>query len=311
VQFTDADYHFASGLYLHGANHGQFNRSWGIFDSGYPNKLLVNRKAIIPVEQQEQVALVYLTAFVLENVQAESGYLPLFKDYRSGRDWLPDLVLLNQFHESSASILCAYEEDLDLHTGTCGIDSIRASGLALWKEGRIPKKWGDYRNNAVFLGWNNEEDSIPGYYQIFLDTFEIAELEGSLALTFLAADAQMDPGERIEDADVDPEKEDAMEDAEPIDFSIVLSDKAGVAYTVRLGDYLKLQPAIKPEVFKSRLFWNDPESEVILQYVSIPLEGIRNEEDRAILPGAISSITFVFDAEEKGTVLLDQLGFSR
>jgi len=311
VEFTDSAYHFASGLYLHGANHGQFNRSWGIFDNRYPNKLLVNRKAIIPVEQQEQVALVYLTAFVLENVQAESGYLPLFKDYRTGRDWLPDLVHLNQFHESSASILCAYEEDLDLYTGTCGIDSIRASGLALWKEGRIPKKWGDYRNNAVFLGWNNEEDSIPGYYQIFLDTSEIAELKGSLALTFLAADAQMDPGERIEDADVDPEKEDAMEDAEPIDFSIVLSDKAGVAYTVRLGDYLKLQPAIKPEVFKSRLFWNDPESEVILQYVSIPLEGIRNEEDRAILPGAISSITFVFDAEKKGTVLLDQLGFAR
>jgi len=324
VQFNDSAYHFASGLYLHGANHGQFNRSWGIFDNGYPNSLLLNRKAIIPVEQQEQVALVYLTAFVLENVFPGSGYLPLFKDYRSGRNWLPDLVHLNQFHESSASILCEYEEDLDLRTGTCGIDSIQASGLALWKEGRIPKKWGDYRNNAVFLGWNNEDDSIPGHYRIFLESSFMANLEGSLALTFLAADAQMDPGKRKEDSEKETENQDSMdqeensvedtkeddEDSEPIDFSIVLSDTTGVEYTVRLGDYLKLQPAIKPEIFKSRLFWTDDESEVILQYVSIPLDGIKMEDDRAISAGAISSISFIFDAEKKGTLLLDQLGFS-
>ncbi len=334
VQFTDSLYHFASGLYLHGANHGQFNRSWGLFDNSYPNKLLVNRKAIIPAEQQEKVALVYLTAFVLESVQPGSGYLPLFKDYRTGRHWLPDLVQLNQFHESSANILCDYEEDLDLSTGTSGIDSIGASGLALWKEGRIPKKWGDYRNNGVFLGWNNEDDSIPGYYQIFLDTSKLAELEGSLALTFLAADAQMDPGKRMEDAGKDPEKEEAIEDAdsevdpekkrdekakaekeeaeeEPIDFSIVLKDTAGVAYTVRMGDYLKLQPALKPAIFKSRLFWDDPESEVILQYVSIPLEQVKDSLDHSVSAGAISSITFIFDAEKKGTLLLDQLGFAR
>ncbi len=357
VQFTDSGYHFASGLYLHGANHGQFNRSWGLFDNSYPNKLLVNRKTIIPAEQQEKVALVYLTAFVLESVHPGSGYLPLFKDYRTGRHWLPDLVYLNQFHESSAHILCAYEEDLDLSTGTCGIDSIGAGGLALWKEGRIPKKWGDYRNNGVFLGWNNEEDSIPGYYQIFLDRSRIAELEGSLALTFLAADAQMDPGKRIEDAETDPETEDAIEDAdseadpekekdkkakaekeggdaegnkddvendegdaeedkddaeeEPIDFSIVLTDTAGVAYTVRMGDYLKLQPALKPVIFKSRLFWDDPESEVVLQYVSIPLEQVKDSLDHAVSAAAISSITFLFDAGKKGTLLLDQLGFAR
>ncbi|MCK4880713.1 MAG: hypothetical protein KAS82_08640, partial [Bacteroidales bacterium] len=330
VQFKDSAYHFASGLYLHGANHGQFNRSWGIFDNGYPNNLLLNRKAIIPVEQQEKVALVYLTAFVLESCNPGIGYLPLFKDYRSGRSWLPDIVHLNQFHESSATILCEYEEDLDLTTGSCGVDSIAASGLALWKEGRIPKKWGDYRNNGVFLGWNNDHDSIPGYYRIFLDSSIAGELEGSLALTFLAADAQIDPGKRQDDStresddtekesdDTKKESDDTEKDSEeedsddqvPVDFSIVLTDTSGIEYSVRLGDYQKLQPAIKPEVFKSRLFWDDPESEVIMQYVSIPLEKIRNSEDNPISAGAICSICFIFDAEKKGTLLLDQVGFA-
>jgi Cutinase len=341
VGFRDSSYHFAAGLYLHGANHGQFNRSWGIFDTGYPRSLFVNRKAIIPVEQQEKVALVYLTAFVLESLEPGSGYLSLFKDYRSGRDWLPDLVHLSQFHESSARILCDYEEDLDLLTGSWGIDSICADSMALWKEGRIPKKWGNQRNNGVFLGWNNEKDSLPGYYRIVLNTdaFEAAEdLDDFRYLSFLAADAQIDPGERTDSTDLDADEDEEKaadgntdekangaadelaedeeepgeeEDPVPVDFSIVLSDTLGREYPVKLGDYHVLQPALKPMVFKSRLFWEDPESEVVLQYVAIPLEAFKNKEVRAISAGAIRSISFVFDAEKKGTVLLDQIGFSR
>jgi dienelactone hydrolase len=360
VQFNDSIYHFASGLYLHGANHGQFNQSWGIFDNGYPNSLLLNRKAIIPVEQQEKVALVYLSAFVFQSLDPVSGYLPLFKDYRTGRNWLPGLVYLNQFSESSATILCDYEEDLDLTTGSRGVDSIEASGLALWKEGRIPKKWGDYRNNGVFLGWNNEDDSIPGHYRIVLDSSMTHPLEDALALTFLAADAQIDPGERPDTSSLESgnsgdaddgsgnsgdaddgsgnsgdaddgsgnagpddskkgarkkdknadKEEDKEEDQVPIDFQIVLTDTSGFEYRVRLGDFQKLQPAIKPEVFKSRLFWDDAESEVVVQYVCVPLERFRNGLNEPVSSGAIRSICFLFDAEKKGTLLLDQLGFA-
>ena len=348
VRFTDSTYHFAAGLYLHGANHGQFNTSWGIFDHGYPQNMLLNRRAIIPVEQQEKVALVYLTAFVMESFHPGSGYLSLFKDYRSGQRWLPDLVHLNQFHESMAVILCNYEEDLDLSTGSRAIDSIGADGLALWKEGRIPKKWGDQRNNGVFLGWNNEKDSVPGYYQLHLDSTCMEALEGNTLLTFLAADAQVDPGERMDTtkADAKPanakskvkkgeskakkgesidegkggdedkgdkeDKEDKEEDEEPVpvDFNIVLSDSAGREFRVRLGDHLKLQPPIKPQVFKSGLFHDDPESEVILQYIAIPLEAFLNAQEENICVQAIRSIRFEFDAEKKGSVIIDQLGFT-
>ncbi len=333
VQFEDSAYHFAAGLYLHGANHGQFNRSWGIFDQGYPGYLFLNRKAIIPVEQQEKVALVYLTAFVMESCYPGTGYLPLFKDYRSGRSWLPDLVQLNQFHESSATIVCAYEEDLDLSTGSYGVDSIVSSGLALWKEGRIPKKWGTHRNNGVFLGWNNEKDSIPGSYTIYLDSSLASQIEGSLALTFLAADAQIDPGKRLDDDDEESEDEESDEESEnsendsgkakkakdedddedpvPVDFMLVLTDTIGLEYRLKLGDFQYLQPPIKPTVFKSKLFWEDAESEVTLQYVYLPLKNIKSISGRAVSAEAIRSISFVFDAEKEGTLLLDQLGFSR
>jgi hypothetical protein len=349
VKFTDSVYHFASGLYVHGANHGQFNQTWGLFDAGYPTYLFLNRQAIIPVKKQEQVALAYLFAFVKESVEPGSGYLPLFKDYRYGRHWLPELVYLNQFHESSASIICEYDEDLDLTTGTAGVDHILAKDLSLWKEGRIPKKWGNYRNNGVFLGWNNKKDSIPGAYTIVLDSSYTPQLADYNYLSFFAADAQTGAGERAEadslksganskkspgnskKSDNEEEKSEAVEsgksdkkdkkdkkdkekeeeEPEPLDFNIILTDKDSVEYRIGMADYQRLQPPIKPEVFKSRLFWEDPESEVILQYVTLPLEGFVSDSGRHLSASDICSITFVFDEGEKGSVILDQIGFSR
>ncbi len=96
-----------------------------------------------------------------------------------------------------------------------------------------------------------------------------------------------------------------------MDFIVVLTDTSGLEYRVRLGDFQNLQPAIKPEIFKSRLFWEDAESEVILQYVSLPLGKIKSSAGKPVSAGAIRSVGFIFDAEKNGTVLLDQVGFSR
>ena len=112
------------------------------------------------------------------------------------------------------------------------------------------------------------------------------------------------------DKDDDGDKEED-EEAVPIDFCIVLSDSAGREFRVRLGDYLLLQPAIKARVFKSGLFHDDAESEVILQYVAIPLEAFLNAQKQAIGVQEIRSIRFEFDAEKKGSVIIDQLGFAK
>lgn len=354
IEFTGSAYHFVSGLYVHGANHGQFNRKWGLYDIGYPNYLLLNRRAIIPVADQEKVALVYLTAFVRETVEPGSGYTDLFRDYRFGREWLPGMVCLNQFHESAATVVCGFEEDIDLTTGSYGVDSLGADRLALWKEGRIPMKWGDQYNNGVFLGWNNENeaDSLPGEFRIHLAPGVSDSLQDCRYLTFLAADAQIDPGDRWEmgdsllleetagqtdttqaaeeeetgDQEEEPEAaeeeetEAAEEDTEdkdepvPVDFDIRLTDAQGNRFRARLGTWMKLQPPIKPQVFKSGLFWDDPESEVILQYVRIPLDAFLYESpDSAadLRPEAIRTVSFVFDGEGKGSVVLDQIGFTR
>ena len=122
--------------------------------------------------------------------------------------------------------------------------------------------------------------------------------------------AQAETGGKKDKTDKkDAKKEE--EEKEPVDFTLVLTDTSGLEYRVKLGDFQKLQPAIKPPVFKSRMFTEDPESEVIPQYCYLPLDGFRNSMDEALTAGAIRSICFVFDAEEKGTIYMDQLGFTR
>ncbi len=130
-------------------------------------------------------------------------------------------------------------------------------------------------------------------------------------LCFLAADAQMDPGERKNTVEKDDTcVEESEEDPVPIDFTIVLTDTSTMEYRVKLGDFQKLQVPIKPKVYKSRLFWDDPESEVVLQYIAIPMEAFRSVDQAGIQGGAICSIRFEFDGEKKGSLILDQIGFT-
>jgi hypothetical protein len=122
---------------------------------------------------------------------------------------------------------------------------------------------------------------------------------------------EKDSEKKEDDSEKKEDDSDKDEETVPVEFSIVLCDSSGMEYRARLADYQYLQPAIKPDVFKSRLFWEDAGSEVILQYVSLPLKNIKNSEGEALSAGAIRSICFVFDAEKKGAVIIDQLGFSR
>ena len=59
------------------------------------------------------------------------------------------------------------------------------------------------------------------------------------------------------------------------------------------------------------MFTKDPESEAIAQYCYLPLDRFRDSLDVPVSPGAIRSICFVFDAEKKGSIYMDQLGFTR
>jgi len=195
ISFSDSLFHFKSGLYIENANHGQFNSSWGVNDIGYPRGLLLNRRKLLEQSDQEQIALVYITAFTRASLEDETGYLPLFADYRSGADWLPSTRYLNQYMDNEDFILADYEEDIDLTTGSFAGTKIRFKDLASVYEQDVWLEKVQMGSNAICIGWNNEGHDSPGVYSIeFPGLMRLPDSIRQLRFDITVLDR--DPGER-------------------------------------------------------------------------------------------------------------------
>jgi dienelactone hydrolase len=162
VRFTDGRPHFKAAVYVHRANHGQWNTVWGPHDRGPRSGRSLDLRGLLEGEEQRRFALVYVTAFLEASLLDREEYLPLFRDHRVIGDWLPETMYITQFQESSFRPLATFEEDIDVTTGTAAGVGVRGDSLASWKEDVLPLRY--YRqpsddhtqeNQAVWLGWNN------------------------------------------------------------------------------------------------------------------------------------------------------------
>jgi len=338
VNFTDSLFHFKTGIYIYGANHGQFNTSWGLYDGGYPVKLIYNRRSIIPAADQEKIALVYMSAFVRTTLLNDPSLLNLFRDYRYGREWLPETVYLNQYLESSENILCNFEEDLDLTSGSSHVDSISAANFTSWKEEKVSLKWGSQESRAVVLGWNNSDDSISAEYSIYLNTSESFLQDTNPALVFWIADYNQDPGTHAKKDSTeletgssesslnslstdnpeantlstdkkDRKKEEKDEKEEAINFSIVLCNEES-SLTLHSSDFMPLQPQIGSKIYKATMFEKNADKEMVPQYFRIDLGSLPDSTGQ-MKPASVKVIRFVFDQTEKGMIMLDNIGFAK
>jgi len=160
INFTDSLYHFKSGLYIYGANHGQFNTSWGNNDVGTPFTRLLNLEQLLTAEDQRQIAQVYLSAFLETTLKENRDYLPLFWDARTGKNWLPETIYLNQFEDATFEPLASFDEDFEVTTATADSVQISSKNLTVWKEQEIQLKWGKKGSRATYIGWHYDEDLL-------------------------------------------------------------------------------------------------------------------------------------------------------
>jgi hypothetical protein len=162
VQFTDGEPHFKASVYVHRANHGQWNSVWGPHDRGARSARSLDLRGLLEGEEQRQFALVYVTAFLEASLKGAKEYLPLFRDHRVIGGWLPKTMYITQFQESSFRPLATFEEDINVTSGTVPGVRIRGDSLATWNEDVLPfrsrgeaSQTNTQENQAVWLGWNN------------------------------------------------------------------------------------------------------------------------------------------------------------
>jgi dienelactone hydrolase len=300
VHFTDGRDGFKAAVYIYGANHGQFNTSWGRKDLFEPVMRMFNLEQLMPGEEQRQVAEVTISAFLDGTLRGETGYRALFQDLRRGRAWLPETIYLHQYQDSATRMVCTYEEDVDL--ASCTLPGGRAEGqnLTIWREQPARSKWQDLGDQTVYLGWDASAMPAAASYTIELP-LQSQTLTEESTLVFALADADEDPTP-------DTQAEEAETPREPIDLTVEVVDAAGESARLPLGHVSLLQPQLEGRLGKAGFMSPFPTSEAVLQHFEFPLEDFV-AMNPAFDPQDLERVSFIFDRTGAGVVVLDNVGF--
>ncbi|HTB11323.1 MAG TPA: hypothetical protein VK752_07125 [Bryobacteraceae bacterium] len=303
VHYSGDGTFFKAELYIYGANHGQFNTRWGRSDVGHLLGSFLNQKPLLDPEAQRLIAKVYISAFLEATLHGNRDYLPMFRDFRTARDWLPKTYYMSRYQDSSYHPIANFSEDPDLTTTTIPGGHISASDLSIWKEGRIPFRRGDRAYNGVFLGWNRAENApVPAYTLMLPDGFKPPPvLTLSLAVTDQKAPL---PGKK-DDEDKNKKKEEKI--SEPTDLDIELATTDGATAALPLSQFGALLPPFKVRFTKLQFmddFAYEKSSEPAFQTFEIPLAAFPK-----IDPAKLHAIRLKFDRTPMRVIILSQVGF--
>jgi hypothetical protein len=303
IEFPGSDYHFKAGLYLHRANHGQFNTVWGRRDAGPPHAWLLNLAPLIDGETQRRVALVSIAAFLEATLHEKLSYVPLFRDPRVGREWFPDVTLVAQFSDSRTTPIATFEEDLDVSTATLEGARVEAEGLSLWREEELlfrdDQKQG---TSAVVLGWS--PGSQASWTLRFRPEGEAFDSTSRLVFFMGASTERPDPEEA-------PESTPPAREIPRIEIEI--EDLAGESSRFELSDRKPIAMPLEVQFLKTA--WLNREAhgrtwEPTLSSYDIPLELFVLRNERLDL-ARLAAVRFVLTSEKGSVVVLDDVAVAR
>ncbi|MBT2289976.1 alpha/beta hydrolase [Paenibacillus albidus] len=293
---------FKSSLYIADANHSQFNSDWGGYDQSLPAGLFLSRSRIMDGAAQRQLAKVYVSAFLEATLHGERKYEGLFRDYRSGQQWLPETTTYyNRFLDGSYRPVATFEEDRITSTAVNG--TAESKGLVWTEELAKDRENKSKANYGIVLERTSAQD--PGaYYSIALHNGTAAghTLAGAEGLTFAMANRNAD---KAEAAGV-PRPAPAVE--------IELTDRQGTSARLPLSEVMEVLPLPKTQFtlhpwLEERISdgkYGDL-SEAVFQTYELPFELFR-EQAPTLAPDRLSQITFYLP-EEGDKVMLDDIGF--
>lgn len=317
LSFTDSLDFFKAGVYLHHANHGQFNSTWGKSDFGAPAKWLLNLAPLLEDKEQQEAAKVFIVAFAEAALKNNTSYLPIFKNIGLAREWLPKEFYLTHFATSKESTLIDFEDDIDITTAK---DSIKLHGyhMALWKEENLQTRDENSQdNNAVILGWDYKKgmkaDSLSVYEIEFpTERFPKIGVNGELKISIGAGNKEwlktLEEGQ--EEGENQEEKEDREEKLH--DFTIRITDSLGLTSAIKVSAIKQIAPRLKTRFTKFKFLDKQmigDEWEVQLQTFHFPLKTFIGQNLELDVQH-LKKIEFIFDQTLSGVVVLDDIGFA-
>ena len=306
LQFTDGGDWIKAGVYLHRANHGQFNSSWGRADFGGTMRWVLNTAPLVSGEEQRQAAVVFISAFAEASLRGNRAYLPLFEDARLAGDWLPPNYYLTHFQQNGDRILQDFEEDYVLLTGRDSLE-VQATNLAIWREDNLgTRDRGSQQNHALILGWHYKDevpdaDSLATYALLLPDSsqFELPDSATHLLITLGAGDQR--ELERL----IDKEADDKL-DCSTLDLSIELMCWDSTNYRLQVSDHKPITEPLRSRFTKLEALDGDMIGkawEVQLQTYALPLDTFDARQ--------VQQMKLILDRSPCGVLVVDDIGFGQ
>jgi dienelactone hydrolase len=318
---TAEDFHFKSTLYVVGANHGQFNTSWGRNDMGAFGGWALDTGPIMDPEEQRRIARVYFSAFLEVVLRDNPAYLPIFADARRAAAWLPDTFYLQDHADSRDLVVAGFEEDLDPTSTTLAGGRIEGRHLTKWREEWISLKWNALDAHVAVVAWDDEAEQATASLDITLPAGVVETGPRSLLVFSLSA---LDEGTLPDDwengeeddegedetgaAEVKEDKEDDEDEPQPLDWTVVLTDATGESASLPLSHDRLLYPQIQAVTRRASFLEFLSTSEVLFHRYGFELAQFVNVNP-AFDPVAVREIRLLFDRSSKGIVAIDDVAF--
>jgi len=319
---------FSASLYVHHANHGQFNTVWGDNDAGMSSGRLLNRAWLLSGEDQRHVGLLYLTAFV-ENAVARPAAIPeLFCDPRTAGSLLPPTLYVARCDDGRRVILADFEQGLDLAEGSLPGVSLIGTDLDLWAERDVGFRGSPQRRQTgVFLGWHAadavaDQPSQPAWrMDLGSELHERVRIDQHSVLWLDLAQADRDPPPRLS-GDDDPNANDDFDSeavADPdektalrprLAISLLLEDEDGHQSRRALNDFAELLPPLPVRHTRldrlNRKRYHDA-AEPLLQSVAVPLAAFLGSD---FDPSRLRRVELQFDPAEPGVLIIERIAIT-
>ncbi len=302
---------FKATLYVDGANHSQFNTSWGHYDASFPTGILLSRSRIMNEESQRQIAKVYVSAFMEATLHGKTEYTELFRDYRSGLDWLPATSYFSRYEDGHLTLLADYEEDYNVNTIRGG-GTAEASGVKLSEEQVRDRENSVKTERGAVLEWqapsgaDSTDTEVPAYKLTLRTSGNSSQFNYALShaagLSFSMANLNYQ---------LEEDKDTAA--AKVPDLTLELESSDGAKARLPLSEFMTAEP-LPVSKFTINPWLDDKiedgkyqqHTETIFQTYRLDFDRF-TEQNPAFQPSKLSSITFYLNGGP-GKIMLSTIG---
>lgn len=270
-----SEYGIKAKVWMQYANHSQFNVSWGRIDLPGLMNLSVNRKLLLPMEEQRQAAKVFTSAFLESTLHGKKEYNALFRDFAYGADWLPPDLYVTDYIDSGSVILDSFDSGFDIETSKSQMITYSGQGFDNWTQTELPGK-GKNSNRVLLLQWGSKEYTEK--YGAQTPVFKIEFAEGVVTMADRLYISLCSQKESLNEPNVS--------------FQIKLTDSTGRASTISINDFGGVANPIDTPIGKPFFSLLFGEREPVLQMICIPTEQFEG------LHGSIVSMEWIMDTVE-------------